>query len=925
MSLKPWREVVQPHPDVATGRYRQAEFAADLAQVLRGTAEAEYQDAAEFFARTYITRGIERLAVEALRRLSGGDGEPVVQVKTAFGGGKTHAMLGLYHLFSSGRRVKALAGAERLMGEAGVERVPEARMAVLVGTALSATKKRQDMAGRGVWVRTLWGEMAAQLGGKEAYESVREDDRAGTAPDTTTLCELFRGLGPCLVLMDEIVAYIRNLWEVKEELVAGTFDANMTFLQSLTEAAKSSPGVMVIAAIPESDMETGGEGGRRALERVEHVFGRVEALWKAADASEGFEIVRRRLFCEVQDEAARDATCHAFHRLYCDAPSDFPQEAQTRDYLERLRRAYPIHPEVFDRLYEDWGALEKFQRTRGVLRLMAAVIHELWVHNDLSPLIMPGTLPLDAASVRTEITKHLSEPWGSIVDSDVDGENSEPFKIDAQNARLGATSATRRAARTIFLGSAPTVREQTARGLDRVRVNLGVAQPGDQLALFSDALSKMQERLTHLYSGSGRYWYDEQPNLRRTMEERAARITDDDVEVELEQRLREDKSRGSFRGVHSCPSSADVPDEQAARLVVLSPNQPHSREKTGSRAVVAATDILHQRGSAPRQYRNMLVFVAADESIRDLAQEVGCYLAWASIVDDHEALNLDAHQRKQAVQNRDRTSENVSRRLRESYCWLLVPTQEGTGPVEWEIIRMPGTDSIAMRASNKAESGEQLLTRWSPTLLRMELDKWLWKDKPHIGVAQLWEYLTTYCYLPRLQDQEVLLATIREGLRSKEWFGYAAGFDEEKGYSGLVLGGGITTVRMDDSSVLVKPEVAAEALRPGEEAEGGTEEGGREKGGGQIIDVIGDPGPEPAKAPTRFYGTIALQAAGVVGESEKVVREVLQHLLGLLGAEVTVKLDIEAKAPQGIPPNVVRTVSENCRTLGFEQSGFEED
>ena len=171
MSLKPWREVVKPHKDVSSGGFQQAEFAADLAQVLRGEAQSEYQDPVEFLSRTYLTQGIKQLLSEGLKRLSGQDAEPVIQVKTAFGGGKTHAMLSLYHLLQSPSKSAKLEHVAAMLSEAGIAEIPRANVAVLVGTALSATGEcQEDATGHGLSARTLWGEIAAQLGGREAYE-----------------------------------------------------------------------------------------------------------------------------------------------------------------------------------------------------------------------------------------------------------------------------------------------------------------------------------------------------------------------------------------------------------------------------------------------------------------------------------------------------------------------------------------------------------------------------------------------------------------------------------------------------------------------------------------------------------------------------------------------------------------------------------
>lgn len=356
--LLPWREVVDPHPDVASGRYQEAEFAADLAEVLRGTADVEYQNAEEFFRRTYLTDGIVSLLSNAIQRVNGSGGDPVVQLQTVFGGGKTHSMLALYHLFGGEVRLERIPDGEKIIEAAGMIFLPRAERAVLVGTDLDPTKTIDHP---GVTTHTLWGEMAYQLGGAEAYALVADADERGITPGASTLKELLDEYDPAIVLIDELVAYARNIYG-QDGLPAGTFDSNLTFVQNLTEAARRADSSLVVVSIPvseraeestRSDIEIGGEIGKRVAERLEQVIGRLESVWKPVGAREGFEVVRRRLFSSEINGSARDAVVSAFAGMYREGQSDYPSECAEGDYERRLRSAYPIHPELFDRLYQD--------------------------------------------------------------------------------------------------------------------------------------------------------------------------------------------------------------------------------------------------------------------------------------------------------------------------------------------------------------------------------------------------------------------------------------------------------------------------------------------------------------------------------------------------------------------------------------------
>src|SRR5690349_6017539 len=646
--LKPWREVVTPHKDVASGRYQQAEFAADLWQVHLGEGTDEYKKPVEFFRRTFLTASLQRLLVGAVRRLSDAGGDPVVQLQTNFGGGKTHSMLALYHLFS-GTAPSDLLGIDAVLNDAGVTKLLKVKRVVLVGNKISPGNPvtKAD----GTVVRTLWGELAWQLGyatggvkeAKKAFARVQADDEKATNPGDV-LRELFKEYGPCLILIDEWVAYARQLHD-QSDLQAGSFETQFTFAQALTESAKLARNCLLVISLPASDsagsphtqaddVEVGGQRGREALDRLRNVVGRVESSWRPASAEEGFEIVRRRLFEPLADPNQfkdRDVVARAFADFYRTQHQEFPPECRDSDYEKRIKAAYPIHPEIFDRLYTDWSTLVKFQRTRGVLRLMAAVIHSLWEKGDKTPLILPANISIDDTRVQFELTRYLSDNWVPIIEKDVDGPNSLPLRIDNQQTNLGKLHAARRVARTIYMGSAPSA-GAAHRGLEDRWVKLGCVMPGEPPAIFGDALRYLAAQATYLYQDGRRYWYATQPTVTKLAEDRAEQYKrePDRAAKELEGRLKDDlKKMGDFSRIHPMPASgADVPDDLDARLVVLDADHPYSKED-GNPAEVAAKAILETRGNSPRLYRNTLVFLAADKvRYQDLYEALCKHAAW---------------------------------------------------------------------------------------------------------------------------------------------------------------------------------------------------------------------------------------------------------------------------------------------------------
>ncbi len=951
-TLKPWREVVVPHRDVASGRYQQAEFAADIWQVHLGEGSDEYRNPVEFFRRTYLTASLKNMLVGAVQRLHGKGGDPVVQLQTNFGGGKTHSMLALYHLLS-GIKVTELPGMDEVMLEAGETELPTVRRVVLVGNKISPgnPSRKAD----GTVINTLWGEMAWQLGGKEAYARVQADDEKATSPGDT-LRELFREYGPCLILIDEWVAYARQLHD-QSDLPAGGFETQFSFAQALTESAKLAGNCLLVISLPASDTagsphthaddaEVGGQRGREALDRLRNVVGRVESSWRPASAEEGFEIVRRRLFEPLVEPALfkdRDVVARGFADFYRGQAAEFPPECRDSEYETRIKAAYPIHPEVFDRLYTDWSTLAKFQRTRGVLRLMAAVIHSLWEKGDRNPLIMPANIPIDDNRVQFELTRYLNDNWVPVIEKDVDGSNSLPVRVDGEVPNLGKYHACRRVARAIYLGSAPLTKA-AHRGVEDRRVKLGCVIPGEATAVFGDALRRLASMATYLYQDGPRYWYSTQPTVTKLAEDRAEQLKrdTDKVVAEINRRLRDNLSqKGDFDRIHPLPASGqDVPDDLDARLVVLGPEYPYSKEP-GCAAELAAKAILESRGNSPRLYRNTLVFLAADKTrLQDLDEAVRKFLAWESILAEKEApLNLDPQQVKQAEAQQATADSVVKSRFPETYMWLLVPVQKDrnpSAPIEWHCSRLSGQEALAARVSKKLMHEELMIRNFAPTLLRMELDRVpLWRGD-HISVRQVIEDFASYLYLPRVKNPAVIVSAIQAGMClltwEKESFAYADSYDDvENRFRGLRYLQSVDLSPDAPVGVLVQPETAmrqtaAETQNASAQIQH-TDYVHEADGPNWFSDGTQPTDPPPATGgqPKRFFGSVALDATRVGRDAGLVAEEVLSHLSGLMGSNVKVTMEIEAHIPDGVPDNIVRIVTENGRTLKFISQGFEKE
>ncbi len=922
--LAPWRTVIRPNPDVALGNFQEAEFAADLQQVHDGRADAtQYCNPVSFFNHTYITPGIRTLLVNTLKRLSGNGGDPVIQTKTGFGGGKTHSLIALYHLVNSTDALTNPSGNSQseqthneihnIIEEAGLEPSTgvQAHISVLDGTFLSPTDAAKTP--NGDPLNTLWGVMAYQLGRQDAYDLVGQAARQGTAPGGAQLDQLFAHVGPCVILIDELVAYIRNAGSAQDSI--------LTFVQALTQAVRRNSNTALVVTLPESNVEAGSEAGMAALNRLEHLLGRIEAVWEPLETNEAFEVVRRRLFGNDIDEAARDRTCEAFAAMYSRARNEYPREVGEQHYLERLRACYPIHPEIFDRLYLDWSSITQFQRTRGVLRMMANCVSRLFLDNDPSPLIMPANLTLSDTALANEFVRLLGSQWGPVL-SEIDSNNSKTDNIDRTSQRFGEVGgAARRIARTIFLGSSGS---GAVKGIDDRQIRLGVVQPKHGVSVYNDALSKISGGLYYLYSSEGRYYFHAEENLNKVATDRAAALSGRAINDHIVAQLQEAVGRRS--DVIVCPAnSGDVPDADAVRLVLLLPDMSlPSRASEKDDAELEVQQILQYCGDNPRVRRNTLLFLAArKDEVRDLNNRVKTFLAWHSIVNGERRIeNLSGDRLKQAQSSLSTVETEVRSALVRAYRWAIAPVQDDPQQAEYRLVvsQIDATDGeIINNAFDKFIGDEALVENISPSALATMLKQYVWNNpnhRDHISIDILWDIMTRYMYMHRLRSRKVLQHCIDQGVPDGA-FGYAESYADDQ-YKGMrfrePINGSASTASERSTTLLVNPEMAALVKE-----EGATPE--RQSAQGLPPDDMPTEQSSAAAdesaphSPTRIVAS-KIAADDVSLDDFNLLREEIIRTLRDGGGTVTVTITIAADNTDSFSASTVRAVCENGHQLG---------
>lgn len=934
---KPWREVAPPHPDVMAARFVEAEFAADLSTVARGEGADTYRDPREFFRITYMTGGLRKVLLGAVERLAGKGGDPVIGLQTSFGGGKTHTMLALYHL-ASAKNPESLPGLAEIFAEAKVTTLPmRSKPVVFVGTAAGANQPIVVNGGSRS-VKSLWGKIAVDLGGWKAYEKIKASDEARTNPGSEALIALFKEAAPCLILVDEVVAYARNLNDQ-------TYDGFVTFFQSLTEAAKAVPGVLVVGSLPESGAEVGNQRGRDALLALEKVFGRIQIAWAPAQGTETFEIIRRRLFQELDSEGekAREQAVKAFVSFYKANPGEFPTDARDRGYETQLMAAYPVHPELFRLLQTDWSALEKFQRTRGVLKMMAQIVYRLWRDQHGGPMILPGDVPLTDDKVRANALVPIPSGYDAVLSKEVAGDLSKPAQIEAraQSGAIGKNKSVTRAATALFMETSP--HGSTNKGIEIARLRLACAIPGEQPSQFSEGLRRLGENSAYLYSSGENYWFSPIASLNQEAEDRAKGLSPNDVEADIIAMIRsEEKLRGTgFLRVHGAPDDPlGIDDAYEAALVILPPSAWHRGRDIETPAMKAAADIVEHKGPGQRRNRNRLAFLAPDQSaLEDVQSVVRRKLAWASIVKDGPgSLQLPPAQQKDAANKLAEQETAVLNAFRRGWKHLILPQEPQPGSptaargfdLEPQALANRANDPMPLPqlAWKKCEDDSLIVS--SLGVLDLDLAKVWQPTQPHISVKQLRDWFAQFPYLSKLREPAVLARAISGALaRADAKYAIADRHDEGKGeYVGLKLGR-LVEIDLNSDAVLVRRDVADAQLAKITPPPAPTAAGGQNEAGGVVaLPVVPLSGGGIATAdtrPRRFYAKITLDPNRPTPTVSQIAQSILSELDRAKGTTITLTLDIDAVSTGGFPDDVEAIVRDNAKSLRITDFGFEGD
>ena len=514
--MKPFRSVITPHADVLDSQTRLEKYAADLLQVHEGKAPDEYSDAEQFFNMTYKTSDMRRILNEVEEKLKHGDGDAFKQIETPFGGGKTHTLIAAHH---EAKR----AGSN---------------VVVLDGITLSADD-------------TLWGEMERQLDGKITSMSDY------TSPGAEKLQKLLQRHVPVLILIDELLAYVIK---AEGKIIGNTTlgDQTKNFIQELDTTASRMKHVCIMATFLSSNDAYNVNKKTRAkvdelLRVLKKISGRQDHKVTPVSPDDVPNVIRRRLFTTPESEIEKGASRTVEEYVdFCKRHDLLPQDVTEAQYMDKFMKSYPFLPEVIEVLYGKWGTFNSFQRTRGMLRLLAMVVHR--VKDSGKPYITLADFDLNDTIIRSELLDHLDKAADSALTNDITKPDS-----GAASVRHGVECST-----VMFMYSFD---RDGGKGATISEIKRAVSNGKDVLpANVGDSIGQLKRKLYYMRDMDGNFKFTSKPNVNKIKNDMD--VSDDELTEAQRAAIRQ--NCGNAMKTYVWPSSSqDIPDDEELKLVIL--------------------------------------------------------------------------------------------------------------------------------------------------------------------------------------------------------------------------------------------------------------------------------------------------------------------------------------------------------------------
>lgn len=678
LAEKPWFRLVQPHLDIRQGRLDESVFAANLAEVALGNGREIYNNPVVFFSKTYFTAGLKSIAKTVLKGLNGKEDAEnrVISLQTGFGGGKTHTLISLFHLCKWGKGAATSPFATELLQFAGTPEFESANIAVFTNTTNDAANGRHVEAG--VHIQTIWGELAYQLGGKESYEIIRKNDEQLIAP-AGLFKQVLEKCKPALILIDELADYCVKA-SARKAGDSSLADQTISFMQELTEAVAGTNNCVAVITLPASPQEVGNTPQAQAiLSSLQKRVSRVGADTQPVADDEIFEVIRRRLFEDIGDKNTIEAIATKYSDLYQQFWTELPTHAAKTEYKQRIVKSYPFHPELIDVFRIRWASHHDFQRTRGVLRLLASIVSDLWQRQQSlsggNLLIHSGVVNfanLDAMS--GQLKKLYGNGYDAVITADVAGGASNAFKIDSNEKEYGQWYLTQAISSVILMNSFGS--DGANKGISVAELKLHLLTPeGFNHNNINGALNKLESVAHYLYyaqsGGSGkRYWFHTKPNINILINQAKGDIKENDVTAEIIKRIEEKRKQIQFFNVLVNPSE-DIPEQMKPTLIILSPNYFANPNQINGQTKPLIERIATKKGNSERIYRNTLLFLVCSEiGLGQLQSSIREYLACQKINQDYQG-QLEQDQRNDLKRRMEEASKQSETSLVAAYSIIV--------------------------------------------------------------------------------------------------------------------------------------------------------------------------------------------------------------------------------------------------------------
>ena len=670
-ALKPWFQIAQPHFDIKQGILDESVFAANLAEVALGNGREIYKDPNTFFSKTYFTAGLKSVAKTVIKGLNGNEEAEnrVISLQTGFGGGKTHTLISIYHYCKWGKNAANSPHTKELIEYTGVPKFDNAKIAVFTNTTNDVANGR--MTDDGILIQTIWGEIAYQLGGKDGYEIVRKNDEQLIAP-AGIFKKVLKNYAPALILIDELADYCVKA-AAKKTGNTSLADQTISFMQEFTEAIAETENCVAIITLPASVQEVANSPEAASiLSSLQSRVSRVGADTQPVAEDEIYEVIRRRLFEDIGDKKYIENVANEYIALYEKHFTELPSNAIRNEYKLKIIQSYPFHPELVDIFKIKWASNNNFQRTRGVLRLLAAIVSDLWKRQQSLPgdntLIHSGNVYLpNLDTLTSQLKKLYGNGYESVISADIAGASSNSFKIDSNKSEYGQYNLTQSIATVILMNSFGS--EGNNKGLSIPELKLHLLAPGGfNHNSINGALSYLENSAYYLYyaqtgNAGKRYWFHVKPNISMLINQGKQDVKQDDIYAEILRRLKEKTNNKIQLFNVLIDPSEDIPEQMRPTLVILNPKNTSSNDGPNNNTKTIIEKISTKKGNSERIYRNTILFlVASDSASGRLQSDIRDYLACQKISSDYSS-TLENDQKEDLKKRMGEASKNTDSSL----------------------------------------------------------------------------------------------------------------------------------------------------------------------------------------------------------------------------------------------------------------------